>query len=133
MIQGEFSNDGELHIGISPEKNIGTNGNWYGIYLGPNNPCIEEKYSYAVPPIDDLDYAAFLHDKGYDKKRAAGAMDAVLNYRVLNEDIDLISKSFQTKSQGSMRKYIMSKLTGIVFLFISPLKAQTEYILNNTQ
>ena len=43
-------------------------GNLYGNYLGGKNPQITNGGdSYAVPPIDQLDYSAFLHDKAYDK------------------------------------------------------------------
>lgn len=86
-----------LHIGSSNYTKIESiNNNWYGNYLGPSNPYLFEKrnsYSYAVPPIDDLDYAVFLHDKGYDNFGAVGASGVLLNCKVWKEDALLALRS----------------------------------------
>ena len=60
--------EGLLHVDNSNQvsKN-GEGDNWYGNYLGPDNPeSIKHEDYYSVPPINDLDYAAYNHDKGYD-------------------------------------------------------------------
>ncbi|MBR3100787.1 MAG: hypothetical protein IKH19_03420, partial [Muribaculaceae bacterium] len=72
----EYNRDGLLHIGndrLTDMKKI--NNNFHGSYLGPRNPETKADKpvdSYAVPPIDNLDYAAFQHDKAYDRVGAKG-------------------------------------------------------------
>ena len=136
----EYYHKGVLHIGSSKHtttpKDSKSNNNWYGNYLGPNNPNVygnEVLYSYAIPPIDDLDYAAFLHDIGYDDKKTAGRFDAVLNYKVSYEDFSLAVRSFNVSSNKSMKKALLSKLTGSLFFFISTYKSQTEYQISKTK
>ena len=87
----EVSIEGLLHIGNETMINEnGANQNWYGSYLGPDNPLniiggIESPF-YAIPPKDKLDYAAFLHDKGYDSHNANGFVGATLNPLVYADD-----------------------------------------------
>lgn len=70
---------------------------WYGNYAGANNPKLENgKDSYAIPPIDDLDYAGFVHDKAYDRVGAIGASDAFLNMRTIGADYELGIRSYKT-------------------------------------
>ncbi len=97
LIDNEVSIEGLLHIGNETMINEnGANQNWYGSYLGPDNPLnkiggIESPF-YAIPPKDKLDYAAFLHDKGYDSHNAVGPLDAILNPFVYAEDWHLAMK-----------------------------------------
>ena len=93
LMESEVSMEGLLHIGnesMYAMKIHAPNSNWYGTYLGPDNPIktkgeIKAPY-YAIPPKDKLDYAAFLHDKGYDSHNANGFVAATLNPLVYAED-----------------------------------------------
>jgi len=92
--------------------------NWYGFYLGPNNPTKRSKgYSYALPPINDLDYAAFLHDRGYDLHHAVGVEGALFNPDVASEDMKLALRSYFS-SKGSVpftKKHLFSIATSYAF------------------
>ena len=81
----EYNRDGLLHIGNDRLTNMKkVNKNYHGYYLGPNNPKTNADNpvdSYAVPPIDNLDYAAFRHDKAYDRVGAKGPDGAFLDKR----------------------------------------------------
>ncbi len=84
----ETDKDG-LHIGSAP-KDYQMGDNLYGVYLGGKNPETKNGVSsYCVPPIDGTDYAAFCHDKAYDKAGAAGAKGAFLNTDVCKADMQL--------------------------------------------
>ncbi len=64
-------------------------------YLGHLNPRINKSTeTYCVPPINSLDYAAFKHDKSYDKRGAKGIVGATLDPRVLDYDFQLIKDSY---------------------------------------
>ena len=135
----EYSNDGSLHVGSSVYTTFPNEGkqsnNWYGNYLGPNNPrdkYSKVKYSYAIPPMDDLDYAAFLHDKGYDRNEANGPTDAVLNPFVLKSDMDLVIRSSKiyTSKETSFYKRFVSGTTANVFFILSLNKS---VFMNNYQ
>ena len=94
LIDNEVSIEGLLHIGNETMINDnGANKNWYGSYLGPNNPNYDGKYIYAIPPIDKLDYAAFQHDKGYDSKNAASYLDALFYRPVRDDDWNLARRA----------------------------------------
>jgi RHS repeat-associated protein len=130
----EYSNDGSLHVGSSENtKPHGgkPNNNWYGNYLGPNNPHVNSDpsspYSYAIPPIDDLDYAAFQHDKGYDLHGAAGRLDAITNLNVVNSDWNLAYSCFNISDDGSSRKRSWAKKTGIAFFSIALDKERVRW------
>ena len=130
----EYSNDGSLHIGSSknttPEDGK-PNNNWYGNYLGPKNPHVtsdpNSPYSYAIPPIDDLDYAAYLHDKGYDQHGAAGRWDAITNRNVVNFDWNLAYSCFNISDDGSSIKQSWAKKTGIAFISIALDKERVRW------
>ena len=92
----EYNRDGLLHIGndrlTDMEK---VNNNFHGSYLGDDNPISKEDNngltvdSYAVPPIDNLDYAAFQHDKAYDRVGAKGSDGAFKDKRTYLADYKL--------------------------------------------
>lgn len=71
--------------------------NMYGSnYIGPDNPMYtgddgKQKPDYRYEPLNELDEGAYYHDKGYDKKRAEGPVDAILNPKVLPEDWTLVN------------------------------------------
>ena len=100
-----------LHIGndnmITNNGNMGDN--YYGIYLGSENPENSNNmtgYFYAVPPIDKLDYAAFMHDKAYDAVNAKGVDAALFNRSVYWADWQLTKRALNdamTSKIGSER------------------------------
>ncbi|MDE6191138.1 MAG: hypothetical protein K2G47_05880, partial [Muribaculum sp.] len=93
---GEYDKDG-LHIGSTNITRIDKiNANWYGSYLGNNNPTMllpKDKYSYATPPTNSLDYAAFRHDIAYDQYDAEGIQGALFNKSVIKADIELTASA----------------------------------------
>ena len=125
----EYSNDGSLHVGSSNHTTVPHDGipdnNWYGNYLGPNNPTQGENstYSYAIPPIDDLDYAAFLHDKGYDLHGAEGASGALGNENVVPVDQELVNRCRRVTDVGSERKNDWADRTAKAFSGITKFKS----------
>ena len=125
----EYSNDGSLHVGSSNHTTVPHDGipdnNWYGNYLGPNNPTQGENstYYYAIPPIDDLDYAAFLHDKGYDLHGAEGASGALGNENVVPVDQELVNRCRRVTDVGSERKNDWADRTAKAFSGITKFKS----------
>ena len=118
IIDKEVSIEGLLHIGN--ENMINENGailNWYGTYLGPRNPLKNDGYFYAVPPIDKLDYAAFMHDKAYDDKNAASYFDALFYRPVYDDDWDLARKAFSDamNSKFGSKRFLWGLATGTLF------------------
>ena len=76
-------------------------GNYFeSAYIGPYNPTSKSFdntptfYSYSLPPKNKLDYAAYLHDKGYDRHNASGFVDALYNPFLIGEDAKLVYRSF---------------------------------------
>ena len=132
LCDSEIDNGG-LHIGNDTktrapyDEDKFSKRNLYGVYLGPNNPRNNDKnntnvYSYTVPPIDQLDYAAYNHDRGYDKKGAAGAIGAFANVSTLPEDLKLVLDCQQVISGSkSISNYELrwAKQTKILFFNIS--------------
>ena len=103
----EYNRDGLLHIGndrFTDMKKI--NNNFHGSYLGDDNPISKEDNngltvdSYAVPPIDNLDYAAFQHDKAYDRVGANGPESALFDKRTAFDDLQFAQSAFNNSSQG---------------------------------
>ena len=128
-MSSEYSNDGSLHVGSSKFTNLHEekqNNNWYGNYLGPNNPRNQDNtnYSYAILPIDDLDYAAYLHDKGYDTHGAEGKFDALLNWSVVDVDWNLVRRCHNVSSDGSKRKQSWASKTAFAFTYLALKKEQ---------
>ena len=131
-VQGEYTMNGVLHVGSSkitmPDEDK-PNNNWYGNYLGPDNPVLrdnENKYSYAIPPIDDLDYAAFLHDKEYDAKNASGPLDAFLNWGVVEADWNLVRRCSRVADVHCSRKKRWANMTGTAFFCIITQKEDVK-------
>lgn len=100
----EFNKDGLLHIGtsdITPRQDAKGEDipyNWHGLYLGPDNPkTIDGNPSYAIPPLDKLDYAAFKHDRRYDEKMARGIMGALFDTRTYDADWQLVKDSLNAR------------------------------------
>ena len=80
MLLQEVSIGDKLHMGSSViQLNEQQKNNFYGFYLGPNNPNNGNIDLYSIPPIDRLDYAAYRHDKGYDSKNVAGFVGVFYN------------------------------------------------------
>jgi len=120
LMESEVSVEGQLHIGNEEMiiKN-GANRNWYGSYLGPDNPQKKDGYFYAVPPIDKLDYAAYMHDKSYDSKNAASYFDAMYYRPVYNDDWDLAKRAFgdAMNSQFGSERSLWGLRAAIFFSF----------------
>ena len=127
-VSGE-TDEGNLHIG-----NIGKNerlNNYYGNYLGDNNPTQgkDDIYSYCLPPIDELDYAAYLHDKGYDLLGEEG-LSGVCSPKTVEFDLMLTylsakdyKKSKKLPESNYIRKRrLWSLLTTIGFGFLGCAK-----------
>ena len=123
-ILSEEVDKGGIHIGNKSSVKINKN-NLYGFYLGPHNPKQNNgKDSYALPPIDNLDYAAFLHDKWYDGKDAVGVKGALFNCDVASDDFKLAMRSYLSSfgTTPLSKKYIVSMCTAYSFGSISLIK-----------
>ena len=68
-------------------------GNIYGNYLGVENPQLKNGKgdSYTVPPVNQLDYSAFLHDKGYDFYGVRGPNGVFTNIDTWLVDLKLVN------------------------------------------
>ena len=127
VLADEYDSGTGLHIGSDKfTKSKTVISNWYGSYLGPNNPqkyLGENKDSYAVPPIDRLNYAAYNHDKAYDINDAHGIGGALFSSKVKQADHKLAVEAFiaaKYASNLSQRKWAI--LTGTVFSIIQGWK-----------
>jgi len=90
LLSQEVSIGEKLHIGSSVvQLNGQPKNNFYGVYLGPNNPNNGSIDLYSIPPIDRLDYAAYRHDKGYDSKNIAGLTGVFCNSSNYGDDWNL--------------------------------------------
>ncbi len=90
LLTQEVSIGEKLHIGSSVVQiNEQSKSNYYGVYLGPNNPNNGSTDLYSIPPIDRLDYAAYRHDKGYDSKNVAGFAGVFYNSLNYGDDWNL--------------------------------------------
>ena len=77
------------------------NRNLYGSYLGADNPELAgQGYSYAVPPTDYQDYAAFIHDNDYDKVNANG-ISGVMDVKTQQADIRLTANLLKYRTKAS--------------------------------
>lgn len=99
-------------------------GNWYGNYLGPNNPP-----NYNVEAISMLDYYAMYHDLGYDERGAAGIMGAMTDYTVIDHDLELAMQSLSiatgdpySASYGDVKQRLWAAATATGFSIITLLK-----------
>ena len=126
VLADEYDSGTGLHIGNDRFTNKRTiNSNWYGSYLGPSNPkkyLGVDKDSYAVPPINDLDYAAYKHDKAYDNENVRG-FNGVINSKTKNADLELAKDAFiAAKHASKFSQTFWGYLTGIVFSLIQGWK-----------
>lgn len=125
VLTDEYDSGTGLHIGSDKfTKSKTVISNWYGSYLGPDNPkkYYKNKDSYAVPPINELDYAAYLHDKGYDKVKQAG-FEGIISKATKQADYDLAKRAFKAATHATkFSQAIWGYTTGIVFYIIQGLK-----------
>lgn len=127
VVQNEQYNvDDVLHIGNSSMVDKSSvNVNWHGSYLGPENPKNTfGEYFYAIPPKDDLDYAAFQHDRDYDIVGAEGPLDALFNTQTADADMRLAIRAEKIASQAPplSLKRIYAQKTMRLFFIISEYK-----------
>ena len=80
--------------------------------------------NYSIPPIDDLDYAAFKHDRGYDYFGAEGIDGALFNTSVAAADSLLAKQSRQAirNSPFLSKKWIWAYGTNTIFSIVSLYK-----------
>ena len=138
MQNGEYDKDG-LHVGstlytlINPSEGACQN-DFYGNYAGGSNPKLySKKDSYAMPPIDDLDYAAFLHDKDYDRVGARGAAGAFLDVRVTDADAKLFFRCQTVEYSISPYKMVSRKALSAFAasaVLVKSIKASNPYLLS---
>ena len=126
----EYNVEGLLNVGSDKMaiKDPQYSHNWYGTYLGPNNPQKEIgkniKYIYSIPPIDELDYVAYKHDKAYDNHSASGKYAAFFNTDVISADMVLYYECFKDMhdSKAFSREWWWSLGAGVAFSVISTYK-----------
>lgn len=80
--------------------------------------------NYSIPPIDDLNYAAFKHDRGYDRHNATGIEGALFNTSVADADFLLATQNRQVMRNSPFlsKKWIWACGTNTVFSIISLYK-----------
>ena len=117
--------------------------NWYGSYMGPNNPSTYGGYrlsksgiqfddSYDFFPKSMLDWAAYNHDKDYDRAGAKGANSALLDYRpeVIEADMKFALRALAvSKTTTSCRELINSNGAFIAFGSLAIIKSITYSIV----
>ena len=99
----EHNEPGILHIGGDSYTDMETvNNNLHGSYLGAGNPMLNggKNYSYAVPPTDYQDYAAFIHDNDYDNLKASG-ISGVMDVKTRQADIHLTMNLLKYRAKAS--------------------------------
>ena len=111
-----------IHIGSNDDqvnRLSNDNANFYGSYYGPLNPMKGDKYSYVTPPSNYLDFAAFQHDRDYDKVGAVGPLDALQNTRTSTADLYLSLRSYKQVAYGHSFKERFAALgSGYSFFWI---------------
>lgn len=85
-------------------------------YLGNLNPQIDGMDSYALPPINLLDYAAQQHDLEYDKANVAG-ITGVLSLSTHLADLRLAQRSFIAASRSDLgsKEQLSAIVVGLFF------------------
>ncbi|MGJ1412829.1 hypothetical protein ACR78Z_24455 [Sphingobacterium thalpophilum] len=108
----------------------GSSGNWYGHYFGPNNPP-----TYQLPPIDNLDFSALIHDLGYDSQGSSGISGALFDTDVTANDLLLVMMAANTAmadptsaSYDDFKQRLTAAGTSVVFGAISILKIHKEAV-----
>ena len=98
-------NNHNLHIGKeSLASKSSLHDNWYGFYLGPNNPKNSDGLDlYAVPPMDYLDYAAYQHDNDYAKVGAEGPFDALFSTATITADLKFAIRCMTYEPPSSLK------------------------------
>ena len=125
----EYNETGVLHIGGDMYTDMETvNRNLYGSYLGADNPELAgQGYSYAVPPTDYQDYAAFIYDNDYDKVNANG-ISGVMDVKTQQADIRLTANllKYRTKASSFGAKFWGNSAI-VVFSSLAELKRKYMY------
>lgn len=119
---------------VTGSGSSGSNSNWYGNYLGPNNVD-------GGLPIDYLDFAAFMHDKGYDKVGAVGIKSALMNYDTLEADallalmaIDVVTSTGDESLKARAWGVLTSAAFGTIAISKAPAAAYDafwKYVADN--
>ena len=120
IISSEYHQDNVLHIGNDKNLNQKTiNNNFYGSYMGPNNPKTKSKKdSYVVPPTDYQDYAAFKHDKGYDNLSVSG-FKGTLNPQTSMTDLKFIyDLSKYSHKSRCFNSFLGGRISKILFTLL---------------
>ncbi len=79
---------------------------------------------YAVPPIDELDFAAYIHDRAYDLNGASGPQGVLGNFDVADADYDLYLRAkyiSETAPKGT-ELYKWATRTARLFKHVSSFK-----------
>ena len=97
--------------------------NRYGFYFGERNSInkTDKTYSYSKPPVDELDYAAWRHDRAYDKVGAAGPTDALFNSNTAIADGEFLLRSLYS-TRGFSNKAFWARGASIMFYYSFMIK-----------
>jgi hypothetical protein len=128
----EYTINGMLHVGTSLQELANKEiYNRYGIYLGERNPEYDNGYCYSIPPIDNLDYAAFLHDQAYDSKNVSGPFGAFLSRAVWKDDLQLAKRCMKDiiSTPFGSKRHIYGIGATILFSVLAVDKCQNMLIL----
>ena len=93
-------------------------------YVGADNPQFNNKDIYFLPPINELDEAAFRHDMDYDNLGVSG-IKGVLSAKTLVADWNLTRKSFLAMhhyKSSSSPEHTVALCTGFAFAAITATK-----------
>lgn len=94
-------------------------------------------YIYSIPPIDDLDHAAFKHDKGYDYYQAEEIKGALFDTSVADADFLLTAHSRQAMRESPFlskkwiwaygRQFLVRKHIAIIILLVITVLVITTF------
>lgn len=104
--------------------------NFFGtFYVGNLNPLYKNNYSYALPPINMLDYAAMLHDRDYDALGCAGP-NGVLNPCTIWADGKLALRSYYSAANSQIGSLLQSESMATGHLFAASAISKSFIIAN---
>lgn len=96
--------DGDYVEGSNDIMPLGEDNLFGSIYIGPNNPEVivngRPRADYRREPQDEVDAAALIHDKAYDKLGAAG-LGGALSDKTIAADLDLIIAADNVRNKAS--------------------------------